>query len=48
MKPDFYFPLVKSVTKQKEIARGSVVCLTSLFLLQKLFITMELNVKKKN
>lgn len=48
MKPDFYFSLVKSVTKPKGIARGSAMCLTSLFLLQKLFITMDLNVKEKN
>lgn len=47
MKLDSYFPLVKSVTKQKGIAWGFAVCLTLLFLLQKLFITMDLNVKKK-
>ena len=47
MKSDSYFPLVKSVTRQKGIAWGFVVRLTSLFRLQKLFITMDLNVKKK-
>lgn len=47
MKLDCYFPLVKSGTKQKGIAQGFAVCLTLLFLLQKLFITMDLNVKKK-
>lgn len=48
MKSDFYFSLVKSVAKQKGIAQGSAMCLTSLFLLQKLFITMDLNVREKN
>lgn len=47
MKPDIFCPLVKSITKQKRIAQGFVVRLTSLFLLQKLFITVDLNVKKK-